>query len=484
MHKPIKKVVVVGRDADAWITALFLKSGLDKLNTNLEIQVIELPSNLTKHDFYSVLPSYKTLHETLGANEDALLSNAQAHHFFGQKFSAWNKEDDDFIHSYERLGINFNSIDFYQYWLKAKKLGLKVALEDFNMGAVAAKQHLPLSTSSAKSDQFPNYGYHISSEPYVLSIANAAIALGVKHIQSDIKKINKEDDTITSLILSNDKVITADLFIDASGSKASLISQINDDNFESWSQYFLCDRMITTSISAFNPCPTFSLSAAFSCGWYGLYPLKNRTGVHIYYSSKHSTKEKVLKEVSSLSGQVITADSERKIECGLSKQPWIGNCIAVGNALATLESIDALQLQPLLTSLVQLRELFPVNSQCSLEAKQYNKNTHAYLKPIRDFQLSHYLLSSRDNDSFWKACQQIQPPSELKEKIELFKSIGHVSLREYDTFQEENWTLLFNGHGLQPEQYNPLVDQLTEQDLMNQFIQLLKKIAIDTKALS
>ena len=70
MNDQIRKVAIVGRDLDGWMTAFFLKSVLDKSRGGYDITFIDLGTQLTAHDFYAVLPSYKMLHKTLGGNEE------------------------------------------------------------------------------------------------------------------------------------------------------------------------------------------------------------------------------------------------------------------------------------------------------------------------------------------------------------------------------------------------------------------------------
>lgn len=102
---------------------------------------------------------------------------------------------------------------------------------------------------------------------------------------------------------------------------------------------------------------------------------------------------------------------------------------------------------------------------------------------MRNFQLTHYLLNNRIGDAFWDGCRNQSPPASLAEKIRLFEHTGYVSIREFETFQEENWITLLNGHGIKPQGYHPLVDEIPEQDLMNQFVHLLKKVKHRVEAL-
>lgn len=472
MNDQIKKIAIIGRDLDAWITAFFLKSVLDKSRSLYEITLIDLGTELTVHDVYAVLPSYKMLHTTLGANEEKLRKTAKAQLYFGQRFTGWNPELPDFFHAYDRHGVNFNGIDFFQYWMKARLNGMNVPLEDFSLGVAAAKHRRLVTGADETGLSHVAYGYHLSAKEYVDAITRAAIDVGVKQIAGKLKTVNSDNDKIVSVALQDGTVIDADFYIDASGSEAILISALSEDNFESWDHWFRCDRMITASYGPLSPFPAFSQITAFSSGWCGLYPLSNRTAVEAMYSSRDTEFLKVVEEVKTTLGADISGGTERKIQCGILKRPWIGNCVAIGSAAAVIEPLDALQQHSLVISMVMLKQLFPNSDEYRNERNIYNDKMHSFIDNLRNFQLAHYALNSRP-EPFWSACRSVEPPVTLAEKIALFKNCGYVSIREDETFQEENWTSIFNGHGLQPDSYSPLVDNMRDDELINHFQKIL-----------
>ena len=475
MNDEIKKIVIVGRDLDAWMTAFFLKSVLDKSRNNYEVNLIELETALTGHEVYSVLPSYKTLHKTLGANEEKLRQTAKATVFFGQRFTGWNPGLPEFFHAYDRSGINFNGVDFFQYWMKAVNGGLKLPLEEFSLGVAAAKYGRMVISADENDFSHAAYGYHLSSTDYVSAIARAAIDIGVKRRFGKSLVINKSDERIDSLILEDGELIEADFFIDASGAQSILINSLAKENVEAWDHWFLCDRIITASSAPLSPAPGFSQITAISNGWCGLYSLSNRTAIQAVYSSRYTDFSSVAAETKARLGVDITHGVERPLKCGMLKRPWVGNCMAVGSAAASLEPLDALQQHALVISMVMLRQLFPNSNEYANERDVYNKKMHSFIENLRDFQLSHYSLNSRD-ELFWQACRNINLPDALSEKIDIFKVCGYASIREDETFQEENWISIFNGHGLIPEFYSPLVDNMNDGEMKKNFQKILRVI--------
>ncbi len=481
MDKSIKKIAIVGRDAEAWLAALILRLSFAKAENSVEVVLVELPSKLHPHEYYSVLPSHQVLHKVMGLQESLVFKTAGLYSL-GQRFFNWGGEATSFFHGYDTHGVVINKIEFLHYWIKARKqLQLELPLEDFSFVVEAAKQGKFISLSETATEiSRATYGYHLHALPYVRAIAKAAIGLGVQHRLSEINRLEQQNGKISCLHLNDGSQIQADLYIDASGSEARLISELEDnDNFESWRQWLPCDRKMTTSAPPMSPVPSFAQIVAFEQGWMGYFPLLKRTALTAVYSSQKTTVEQVIDKMSKISRVDIRLESvmESTIKAGVRKKSWIGNCIAVGEAVGGLEPLDATQLHTLHLSLSLLRSLFPNNTDSMPEAAIYNDKMQSYLNSIRDFSVAHYKLNQRQGEPLWDACRNIPVPDSLQEKIELFAARGIVSMREEETFQEENWTSLFVGHGVIPETYDPLVDKIHPSDLVQQFQKILRYVA-------
>lgn len=477
MSNAIKKVAIVGRDAEAWITALYLQQALSGIEPTIEVVLIELPAELTKQDFFSVMPSHKLLHKVLGANERLLLKESRGHYCFAQRFSNWCGGAAPYMHAYDRFGLDFNGIDFYQYWLKARANGLQVSLEDFNLGAVAAKQQkYVVFEASATVFSHASCGYHLSAIEYVKAIAKGAMANGVKRIQACVSHVNTDGENIKSVVLVDGQEIVADLFIDASGSEAVLIKEIENNNIEKWSHWLPVDHIMVASAPVSSTLPSYSQISAFKDGWLGIYPLLDRTAINFAYSSKGVSPEKLTELASVYAGMPIMDVTDTPFSAGARKKSWIGNCIALGATAVSLEPLDAVHLHPLHIGLSLIRELFPNDRSFMPEADIYNKKLFTFIENIRDFQIAHYHLNRRYGESLWDHVRNMDIPESLKNKIELFATRGVLSMNDNETFLQENWISLFVGQKLDTKKYDPLVDLLPEQDLIENFQKLLTYI--------
>lgn len=479
----IKTIAIVGRDIDAWLAALFLQNGLFRGERDISVHLIELPSKITRQDVYAALPSQRSVHHLLGLSEGEILSRCKGTISLGQRFSHWTKRNGEYMHVYDTSGIPLNDVDFFQYWIKAQHKGLNVPLEEFSFGAVSAKRgKYALLSENTESFSSASHGYNFPSLDYLKIIAASAIRAGVKHTPAEIESIESDGQRIQSITLTSGVNVEVDLFIDATGPSADLLSLIDGADFESWGQYFPCDINIVADGPELSPTPSFTQNTAFGGGWLSISPLLGRSAVSINCHSGHVDIQKIPEIVKSTSGLDISHATLRKVEQGIRRKGWLGNCVGIGSTVVTLDSVESPQLHTLHTSLSYLLSLFPVKANMALEADMYNQKMQNHIENIRNFQLVHYYLNERD-EKFWTNCKAIDLPDSLKLKLEVFEARGVVPMYENETFQEESWRYLLSGCGVMPKAYDPLVDKVPEQEQIQNFQRMLKYLAQEAEQL-
>lgn len=485
MDSSIRKVVIVGRDAGAWLSALALQLNFGR--AGVEVHLVELPSALRPQDLYVTLPAQQAFHRLLGLDENRLLRACSGLFTLGQRFSNWSGSAPPFLHAYDTHGISLNRIDFFQYWLKARANGLKVPLEEFSLGAVTAKQgRFVVFNETTRPFSNATYGYHLGAIPYLQAIGKAALKAGLRHTATtgEPRSVEHREGLIKSIRLQDGSTIEGDLFIDASGPQGCLISHLERDNFESWKAWIPCDRLMVASAPRLNPVPAFSQISAFREGWLGIYPLMDRTALVAAYASEFISDQDMPRTMSALSGMRFEGDSVMSpLIVGARSKHWIGNCVALGDTAVNPAPLDAVQLQILNIGLSYLISLFPVDRNDMKEAEIYNSKLVAYAAGVRDFQISHFKLNRRFDQIIWDTAREQSVPETLARKLRLFESRGIVAMDESETFQEENWTSVLIGHNLVPRSWDPLVDKMSEQEQIASFQRILGFIASEVKTM-
>ena len=469
----IERVVVVGRDAPAWIAALAVERALGR--TGVRVEVAELPSLLTPVDVYAAIPSLQNLHSILGLDEGAVLTAARGAPMVGQRFSEWGKGD-PFILGYDAQEAP-GAFPFTQIWSKARLEGMPVPFQEFSFGAMAARLGRIPSESDDAATPGATYGYHLDATAYSQLLKAVAQRRGVTIHSGELAGVEIADGQILSVSLEGRR-LTADLFIDASGPQAALMSRLDPDGFESWRQWLPCDRLISASGAALKPLPAFSQLSAFDAGWVGMFPLQERTGILAAFTSEAGGADETAARLPALTGLAVGGDAAvSELHAGARRRPWTGNCVAVGEAAFVLDPLDGLHLHCVHIGISQLIGYWPVGREMWIEAEEYSKAVRRHATNLRDFQAAHYKLNGRAGESLWDNARNAQVPESLQRKLDLFAARAECPLYDEELFEAHSWAAMFLGHGLLPIGYDPRVDGIPEQEHIGQIQRRLRQIA-------
>lgn len=469
------RLVIVGRDDALWLSANILWRAF--ADAGFDITVVELPSMLRPGDVYPTLKQQEAYHSLIGLREAPMMQAAQATYSLGQRFSNWQKTRPPFIHGYSTYGRPINRVPFHHYWVKARSEGLKAEFDDFSINAVAAKNgRFFFPGEDVDGFAICDYAYHLEAQGYCKVLKTVATGRGVKVISGRIAEVARDGETgdISEIRLSGGQSVAGDIFVDASGAESALLGKGLDVGFESWRKWFVCDRLMTTYAPALSPLPSFSQISAFRSGWTGVYPLQSCTAVQQIYASLDMTDEQAFE-----AGGIVTSmplnpsPVVSAYEAGLRHAFWENNCIAVGEAAAVLDPIDSVRMHVNLLGLSHLASLMPVTRDCRIERAEYNRNMRSAMERIRDYQLCHYLLNQRFGQPLWDHCRMLEAPDALRYKLDMFAARGRLIVYDDETFEDDDWLAMLLGHGLIPQSYDPLADQISDADAIAQFQKML-----------
>lgn len=470
---PIRNIVIVGRDVEAWVAALALRRTLGP--RSVSVTVLEIPSQLLASDVVTAVPAVDSLHRVLGIETLKVAQACAGVPMAGQRFSNWSRSAPPFIHAY---GPDNGNPDppLLHYWVKARQQGLEVAFDKFSLVAAAAREGR-IATPAAIEGQCPLPGYQFDARRYAGLWKRLALASGVSHREGRLAEVERDDRGIAAIQWEGGERFTADLYIDASGAEAILASAMPGAKLESWAHWFPGDRIISTSAPALSPLPPFAQISAFRAGWVGLHPLQDRTAVTGAVASRFADEE-MLGGLAAIAGAPIHGDvTLTQFTPGHRTDPWIANCIALGRTSLELEPLDSVQLHYLHLGLSQLVTIFETSVDPLGGAEPYNQAMRGYARNLRDFQLAHYRLNQRFDEPMWDEVRDRDGPDELESRIEEFSQSADVAMQAYESFARENWATVFVGHGLVPRSYDSWVDEMKTEDHMAMMQDCLSRIA-------
>lgn len=482
MNEGTKRLVIVGRDVDGWLTALALQHALADNGTR--ITMLELPSLFVKSDVLSAVPSLSHLNQMLGIDDARLLRACSGVPMVGQRFANWARSASSFMHAYDSDESSETESDFVDYWVKARHLGLRVPFEDFSPGAAAAKQgRVPLAGAFGRGLPNPSFGFQLDARQYAGALKQLALKKGVEHRPTGLRDVRCSPDGIQAVISSDGESFEADIFIDATGAEAALIKLLSGSEVDSWSGWFPADRLLSGSGPPLRPLPAFAQIAAFRGGWLAIHPLQDRTAMVGAFSS-NAVDDATLRNLSVVAGIAIEGDLViAQSQPGVRHRCWIGNCVAVGGSAAEIEPLDSALLHFLHASIGHLvGELTNVYAG-QVDRDRYNHTIKLQAESIRDFQLAHFRLNGRLDEPFWDQARNASGPHSLQAKIAAFRSRASLPVAPDEPFRESNWAAVLIGHGIIPDSFSPWAEQIGERPHIAMLEERLRWIAQAVRAM-
>lgn len=471
MSVRVQQFVLLGRDAPLWLAASVLQAALKP--AGVAVAAIELPSLLHVSDVYATLPGIEALHARLGLDEAGLLRATAGAFSLGQNFVDLFGGTPPFLSAFGAYGAPIEGSDFFPYWLKARGLGLEVALEDFSLTSVAARQGrvmIPDEASGAYGRA--DYGYHLPATAYAAGLKNVAARTGVAMRTANHIAIERGDDGDISALIADGERVPGEMFIDATGSDAALIGKTLGVAQDSWRAHFPADRIFAARAQPFATIPTYAELRAWQPGWAALYPSQVATHVTHAFSSALTEPEEALGRLGAATGLALGDAVLRPSDPGRRAQAWARNCVAIGGAACALDPIHNLDLHAVQLGLITLLTHFPTGRDVAPNRDEYNRLMRSSFERLRDYQAAFYALAPYPG-AFWDKGRASPPTHELAHIIATFRARGEVPPMEDDSIPIDNWRALLVGLGIAPESYPPRVDTTAIDTVKAQFRAML-----------
>ena len=348
---------------------------------------------------------------------------------------------------------------------------------DFSLNYQAAKAHKFAHLKNIPNTQLAglHYAYHFDATRYGEFLKELAQSRGVNRIEGKIETISQCDQTgsINALKLEDGSLIEGDLFIDCTGLRALLIEQTLNTGFEDWSHWLPCDSAVAVqSESASNAIP-YTRSIARESGWQWQIPLQHRVGNGLVYSSRYLSDENAKQQLlNNLPAKPLTEPRIIKFKTGRRLKQWHKNVVSIGLSSGFLEPLESTSIHLIQSAAIRLIKFFPHQGITQNLVDEFNKQSKTEFERIRDFIILHYKLTERDDSPFWRLCKGMDIPSSLAKKIALFKTSGKLVREDDELFAEVAWQQVLIGQGLIAEDYHPLTNALTDNQLNELFSNL------------
>jgi len=450
------KVVIVGGGTVGWITTFYLssiKNGNEYINiSSEEIPIIGVGEGTTGRfpDVFS-----KKIYNT---NINEMMYEIKGLPKLGIKLKNWSTVKDEFYSPIDGTYTHDFYIDYSTYASYFNDLNLcQTSQFSFLMENQKTNYIKREESDGSISIHYNIDGHAMHIDAYKTSeyFKNKSISNGVKYIGSTVKKVNTNNNKITSIILSDGTEISADLFVDCSGFSRVLSKELYETGWEEYSKYLPVNSAVVYSFKEDDQTSIrkeYTLAEAMNNGWLWEIPTRDKVGRGYVYCDSFTTEDKIVNELEQKYNKKINKVKSIKFSSGRLKKFLNGNCVSIGLSSAFLEPLQATSIH---CALVQL-ELFVYNfiSDAKLLddltiVESYNKKVAQLYDEMRDFVAIHY-TGGKTNSDFWKHCLTMERPERVNYLLHLSKT---RLIRSFDfekmvgSVNQESWNPILSGLG-------------------------------------
>lgn len=447
----IKTIAICGSGLAGVLCAAALANSLPD---TIKLILIDMPGSDETDIFYGTVTSPTTYDFLLsiGITEPELLPNTKTTFSLGTRFSNWGKNKRSWIQSFHKPLPLFDGVNFHHYLTRLRNINPEsYELEPYIMSAQAAYKNVFAHPSQDKATPLSNveYGYHFLPKEWREFLNIKITHSRVKKMSGDIKKVQRENNRISLISLSDGKTIEADLFIDCSG----LNPKLGKSNIQS--------KRRLKALESFKPQDKILSSARFlestDYGWRAETAFQDR--LHSLSIFDPSSEEDALSACDEVGEQPIEAPM------GYVEKPWQGNCLSLGHKAAILEPLTPAPIMLLQRDIERLIELIPHSKDMTVEAQEYNRRFSEDYLHASLFQRGLFEDESRKKNAYSNAATADIAHPKLVTKITQFHSRGANVQYDLEPFGIEDWTQQHFGMGRLPSRYDPLADRADEHQI-------------------
>jgi tryptophan halogenase len=437
----------------------------------------------------ATVPSIHAFNGILGLDTADFMRACQATFKLGIEFKGWGGINQSYMHPFTPYGLDRARL-FPAAWMKyARQLNVRgqtTDIDDFNAGSLAARQgKFILPRRGAPSGPL-NYAYHFDAALYARYLRGYAEQRGVTRIEGKVTGVTQHPESgfIQSTTLESGQTVAGDFFIDCSGFRGVLIEQALKAGYQDWSHWLPCNRAVAVPSENVEPPAPYTRSTADAAGWRWRIPLQHRVGNGYVYAADHlSDDDAEARLLETLDGKALAEPRRLRFVTGRRNRVWDRNCLALGLASGFMEPLESTSIHLIQTALLRLIRLFPDKRFEPAEISEFNRQTVEEYEDIRDFLITHYKLTDREDTPFWLACRDMDVPDKVTENLELFAATGRLTHRPEHLFGPQSWIAVLLGQGLLPRGSDPLLGHVPPDQLEAEMLRHRDGLAAEVAAM-
>lgn len=457
-----KKILIVGGGTAGWMTALIMARAWLKLG--FDIHLIESPEVGIIGVGEGSTPALKQFFDKLGIAESEWMPECNATFKSGIRFDGWSTKPncESYFHPFAS-SLDPHTLPLFMRNAHARVRGLDIYAHPdrfFLTAKLAEKNLAPKAHYNFPFEAL--YGYHFDAVLLGQFLKKKAIAMGVKFSVGHVQDILLDDTgDITAVETKDGERLVADFFVDCTGFRSLLLQDKLKTPFKSFKNNLFNNAAVAMPTEIGAEIPSCTVSAALKNGWSWKIPLTNRYGNGYVYSSDFCSADEAEFELRERLG-LLDADvpvRHLKMVVGQVTEHWNRNCLAVGLSQGFIEPLEATALFLVQQTAAIFTELYERGNFTVQERETFNTRIRGYFEGTRDYIVTHYKTSTRNDTEYWRANSKDQTDVSDSMKIlyeawmsgkDMQQEVRHLAIENY--YAAPSWVCLLAGMGIFPSE--------------------------------
>ena len=421
-----KRVVVLGNDTFAWMTASMLMNRF----RSLDIRVTVCPCNeVAPQGTFSTTPAFGRFLQNLGVDEHDMMRACKGTYRLATQFSDWAHEGRDFWQPVANLPVRIGGRELFDVWLSERKAGrLLRPLHSYSAhwtAALAGKSPHSFATPSAFAETGA-YGFHGNQAGLAEWLRHQALNKGVEVVAGGVQKTFPNGrGGIAQVKLETGAAVPGDFFIDCR-------SRQDSDSWLDDASVLVCDRRVAIGLPSAGPVAPFTRNVAVENGWVSAMPLADEVQYAYSFVSSELSDEAAVSELqsqfprgkdSSQGSDAVFSD----LKHGQRDVFWKDNVVSLGRAATSMDSFATADMHLHHVGLELLMGLFPSRSIGRATRDEFNQRLRASTNQHRDFVQLHYRLAESRDTAFGRLVRKTQNSERLQQLLGVFDDSGAIS---------------------------------------------------------
>ncbi|WP_416307566.1 tryptophan 7-halogenase [Neptunicella sp. SCSIO 80796] len=463
----IRHIVLVGHSLPLHLSAAILACRL--AGYGVKITALEIAGN-SSGDVECTCGQFMGLCDILNVPLKTMLKTCQATFSLGQRYQ---QDQNNWFVPYGHFGLKKQDSEFIQGIFRLQQQRPELQIDSACIAAQAAQQGKFAIPPANRPDLQAALAFavHLNAGLYAQQLKQTALQHGVSFIEVDSIDLNRENgQQIHSVAIKDNKVITADFWIDCSGSLSLLATDSRQVKLAQ--KINPCDKLTECYIdSPTSPQVPYSTFEACPWGWLKVIPAPGRVFYQLEYTSQRVSSRSIetwLVEALPSRPQHIQHRDNIPL---IVPQAWTANCLAVGDAAVNLGKTFYSELFFVQAALLQFLDLYPGLSGQDICAHKFNRNWQRFVDETAEYAQFHYWLWGREN------LDNPLPDDVLfTRRVALFLRFGRLLPADTDAVDEQRWYGILAALHQVPQLASLYLSNLSDDQLEQSFAQIGRTI--------